>query len=86
MVDVIELSRYRQHRRAALAARRAMERWPGVHGQVLRDEIASGLTVLPWLGPSSRVIKLIDQILDEDTPSSSDGQRGHREKKGTKCY
>lgn len=51
--------------RAAVAMRRARERWPGAVGLVLADEISRGYVLLPWLGPTSRTVALIEQILDQ---------------------
>jgi hypothetical protein len=54
--------------RAKQAMVRARALWPGVHGEVLCEEIEAGY-ILRWLGPSARTVRLIDDILA--TPEAS---------------
>lgn len=63
MFAVYERARQRERATAAIERTRAL--WPGVHGQALRDEIRSAYALLPWLGPTSRTVRLIDRILDQ---------------------
>ncbi len=59
-----------EQRRARDAITRARELWPGVHAQVLTEEILTAWTHLHWLGPSARTRRLIDEVLATPEPTS----------------
>ena len=47
---------------------KALKLWPGVHGRVLCEEIATAWEQLHWLGPNARTMQLIEEILAEPQP------------------
>ena len=61
---MLKYAAFPQQRQAMKAIHAARAMWPGAVSQVIEEEIMSTYDWLSWLGPRSRTVLLINQVLD----------------------